>query len=141
MKNKELFDRTVSILVKAYLHETLQHADACACAVGNLVMACGEYEKGFNDDWFRCTHRGGIFGDNYYGEAKRQIDCTGYSPQEIASIEHVFENNHHVIVGDNIVEDEDGYLGLMAVVDCLMEIHECKDEKVKEETKAMFVKV
>lgn len=36
------FDQTVSILVKAYLNDTLKHQDCSCCAVGNIISeACG----------------------------------------------------------------------------------------------------
>lgn len=39
MKNKELFKRTLDILVKAYQNDTLEHGSCTACAVGNIVAA------------------------------------------------------------------------------------------------------
>jgi hypothetical protein len=44
MKNKELFDKTVSILVKAYFEGTLRHTDPCGCAVGNLIAFNNNYK-------------------------------------------------------------------------------------------------
>jgi len=43
MKNKKLFDKTISILVNAYLKGTLIHGDSCACAVGNLIAGHNNY--------------------------------------------------------------------------------------------------
>lgn len=37
MKNKEQFDNSIKVLVKAYLEGTLLHLEVCACAVGNLI--------------------------------------------------------------------------------------------------------
>lgn len=37
MKNKELFDKTVGILVKAYVGNTLFHDNCAACGVGNII--------------------------------------------------------------------------------------------------------
>lgn len=37
--SKERFDKSVDILVKAYLNDTLVHGNCYACAVGNLVAA------------------------------------------------------------------------------------------------------
>lgn len=44
MKNKELFDKTIGILVNAYLNDTLENANCHACAVGNLVATNCGYE-------------------------------------------------------------------------------------------------
>lgn len=41
MKNKQLYDKTVSILEQAYLKNELVHGDCMACAVGNLVKHSG----------------------------------------------------------------------------------------------------
>lgn len=37
MKNQQLFDKTVSVLVNAYFNGYLNPVDCAACAVGNLV--------------------------------------------------------------------------------------------------------
>jgi hypothetical protein len=39
MKNKELYHKTIDILVKAYLNDTLEQRNCMACAVGNMVAA------------------------------------------------------------------------------------------------------
>lgn len=61
MINKELFDKTVSILVNAYQKDLLLHDNCAACGIGNIISAnCGfkvEYLK--NESFF-------IDGDNVY---------------------------------------------------------------------------
>lgn len=147
MKNQELFDKTVSILVKAYQNETLTHTDACGCAVGNLVASSLNFKISDNAWWngkdmiipswqeVFCScglkHQD-IDLDYYDGDAKREIDSTGYTWQELAKIEKAFESV-------NVNFDVDGYKGLMKVIDALMLIHEANETEVKE-AKELFVK-
>ena len=151
MKNKELFNRTVAVLVKAYQNDTLKHGSCRACAVGNLVAAgCGINNIFDDDEWrikasdedFRgwtnvfSTSRGEqlIMPENYRGPAKFQIDATGYTWQELAKIEYAFETAPK---GDN---DDDWMLnGLLAVYDVLCEIHEVDKSEVQD-AKLVFVK-
>ena len=151
MKNKELFNRTVAVLVKAYKNNTLFHAVFCACAVGNLVAAgCGidnvfdNYEwrkKALDEDarsWASVFVTSGreqhIYPENYKGAAKFQIDATGYSLQELAKIEYAFETAPK---GDN--HDDWTLNGLLAVYDVLCEIHEVDKSEVQD-AKLLFVK-
>ena len=156
MKNKELFNRTIAILVKAYQKGTLIHGDCHACAVGNLVafntgreVMCIDSEFGimaWSDE--RCPYWGDVFTTNflgqmiypknYVGEAKLEIDSTGYSMEDLAIIEKAFES---VEIKENSEENSDQHQfdGLMAVVDALMIIHECTTEEA-EEAKLLFVK-
>lgn len=154
MKNKELFNRTISILVNAYHNNTLQHGYCSACAVGNLVAAGinteakksgTEFQNGVLAVWdrvFMTTDRGQYFEiDKYEGEAKEQIDSTGYSVEDLAKIEYAFENvpmpaHCTLYTGD---DDEWMFSGLMAVVDALMLIHEADNSEI-EEAKLLFVK-
>lgn len=131
MKNKELFDKTIGILVNAYMKGTLYHSDARCCAVGNLVMAHNNYRlKGMTwvdeqnvtkyPDWYSC------------GAVKsHQLDGLGYSLIEVIEIEKAFE---HFDWGD---DDITGYKGLMSVVDALIDIHQGTDTQ-KTEAKEMF---
>jgi len=90
MENKKLFDRTVSILSKAYLNDTLRHGDCYACAVGNLVChAIGsEFKNGiwtgsqkpqWDNVFMTALGEQDIIEQEYNGAAKLQIDSTGYS--------------------------------------------------------------
>jgi hypothetical protein len=136
MKNQELFDRTVGILVKAYLNETLVHQDSCGCAVGNLVYQhrdksnFGVIKKGFDvhAPWFKVAKR---FNKDF--EGLQQIKSTGYTISEINNIEISFER------GGNVVNDKDGFKGLMSVVDYLAEIHEADTEETAN-AKSLFTK-
>ena len=146
MKKKELFEKTVGILVNAYRNDTLEHRNCLACAVGNIIAAnCGindiissaEWEEktgGFGSlDWTGWTKvfmtvgtKQSINMSAYKGVAKFQIDSTGYSWQDLAKIEYAFETTPR---GNN---DDDWMLnGLLAVYDVLCDIHEVNPTEVK----------
>jgi hypothetical protein len=70
----------------------------------------------------------------YTGDAKEQIDATGYTWQELARIEYAFERapmSHS--------REDHVFNGLMAVVDVLCQIHEM-DETNKTAAKQLFAK-
>lgn len=146
-KHQSKFDETVSILVKAYLNDTLEVGNYCACAIGNLIAAkvgarfvkinssCYgsrlkwegvKYEGG---EWYRSSDYESVF-------AGEQQTAIGYDRNHIYLIEKAFES-----AGRNrlISESENEFAGLMAVVDVLAGIHGI-DLKAKESAKAMFVK-
>ena len=139
MKNKELFEKTVGILVNAYQNDTLRHSMCSACAVGNIVAANLKYtinttwcfswvEKPVN--WWRVfmtsDGRQQITTIDYKGKAKEEIDSTGYTWKELAKIEYAFETASK---GSN--DDEWMFNGLLAVYDVLCEIHEVSKGEVK----------
>jgi len=150
VKNKPLFDKTLNILVKAYLNNTLQHGHCRVCAVGNLIAAnCGykftnasvavlDWENGISR-WGNVfyTYDGKQLQDlsKYRGEAKKQIDSTGYSVKELSRIEFAFETAPK---GNS--DEEWMYTGLMAVLSVLQEIHEVSKEEAAK-AKALFVKL
>ena len=147
MKNQEHFDRTVQILVGAYLNNTLMHRNCHACAVGNLIAAnLGiPYSKdlkwiGRQVAWKEVfvTFRYQIAQLKrpwaYTGEAKVQIDSTGYTWQELAKMEYAFER---APMGHS--RDEHMFNGLMAVVEVLAQIHEL-EENVKTEVRQSFAR-
>lgn len=134
MIREQLYKKTVDILFDAYFKGTLEHSDCNACAVGNIVAAnCDEYvtqNRGFG--WPRVfttvtnsdgSHQQIITPDNYDGEAKRQIEVTGYSWKQLAKIELAFET------ADKGTSDEDYmFNGLVDVLEVLKEIHQVEDE-------------
>jgi hypothetical protein len=151
------FENSVSVLVKAYLNETLTHGDCLACAVGNLVSAACNYDpidhlfastfdidggyKGKGWAAVFCTigdtdddKRQYIRQSSYTGEAKEQIDATGYTWQQLAKIEKAFE-----LAPKGKNDDEWMFNGLMSVVDVLAEIHNV-DLTTKESAKLLFIK-
>lgn len=157
MENKELYEKTVSILVKAYQNDTLVHGDCCACAVGNMVAYnCGfEIRKpsdrspfvwkfGENAGMFPSWKRvfvtidnsfQNINPENYEFDAKVQIDSTGYSYENLAKIEHAFE-----MAPMGLNDDCWMFNGLMAVIDVLDQIHKNTDPIVTKSTKERFIK-
>lgn len=149
MKNKELFNRTISVLVKAYFDKTLAHGDCACCAVGNLV--CAGYGEVMPTNPFGklelTKYRGwadSVFGYIHTKKAQENISVTGYNRSELEKIEESFEigNNIHWQAYKNHTEkeiEECQYNGLMRVVDTLMVIHEANETEVKE-AKELFVK-
>lgn len=147
MKTKAQFSKTVDILVKAYLNDTLQHADCSKCAVGNIVNACFPVVSGLQPSFNKYSGWASVFvtdrGDNgkrylnpqnYTGLAKIEIDSTGYSWEQLSDVEHAFE-----MADKGNSYDEYMFNGLMAVVDVLADIHQI-DLKAKEEAKLLFVR-
>ena len=154
MLRPELYHKTVDILVQAYFNDTLESWNCSACAVGNLVAANMGYElkKPANGGlrWYNqvgelihsswsLVHSLSSFGQeirpmNYGGKAKAEIDSTGYSYTETASIELAFENGYEVGEAD----DERMFNGLMAVIEVLDQIHENTDTDVTTASKQKF---
>lgn len=141
MKNKELFENTVAILAKAYLTNELESTDCARCAVGNLVMSGMEYKyiglnqwktkEGLiqNPKWnYSRSLMSGTFNKGfYYGISKKEIDSTGYTPEQLIMIEHVFMK--YKWLGES---NDYNYNGLMGVVDYLMTIHEANEQEITE---------
>lgn len=156
--NRPTFEQTIDILVQAYLKGTLMHGDCSACAVGNIVgssLKCKVEGDRDNIKWMRngeeiepAWDRVFLTSDqvqdvwpyNYNGVSKIQIDETGYSLYELASIELAFESVDEQNDNEGYYNSENHmYEGLMAVVDTLARIHNV-DLSVKESAKAVFVK-
>jgi hypothetical protein len=148
MKRKELFDKTVAILVNAYINNTLVHNNCCACAVGNIIAANMQIKYDPYLKWIgRQLAWSKVFVTMpfkseqvqrpwaYNGSAKEQIDATGYSWPELALMEAAFESAPKHTTGD-----ERMFRGLMAVIDVLGQLHGLNEE-AKHATKALFVKV
>jgi len=139
MKNQELFDKTITVLVKAYQKNTLRHQLCWACAVGNIVAAANgsplnNVMDSFDwEDYYHTLHAAtqNIASFKATEAGFKQIEKTGYTPIQLLAIEKAFEREKN---------DIDGFNGLMAVVDCLMEIHEATTEQA-ESAKSLFVKV
>lgn len=140
MKNKELFDKTVGILVKAYQEGTLKHNEPCGCAIGNLIAGNNGIKVIDNgEDWSSQEPYWG--GAQFYGVASKQpnqaglaqLASTGYPIEHTCQIEKAFERCDYKGTGD-----VDGYLGLMSVIDALMIIHEANIEETQQ-GKGLFV--
>jgi hypothetical protein len=140
MKNKELYHRTVSLLLDAYNNGELLHQRCNKCVVGNI---CAQTEahliKGIdNGNWTSvfCSGWGHqtIRLHNMTPDIEELINETGYTICELAKIEKAFEQS--------ISDTKEGYtfwvqlknqkqgqfIGLTAVLDVLKEIHETKKE-------------
>jgi len=137
------FDKAIKGLIKGYMNDTLATKICTACAVGNIIAECNNYivEKEKNnwltkegpnkypkwDKIFITGYDQFIDENNYKGEAKRQIDSTGYTWEELAQVEFTFEKTQ----GDMFTK-------LMAVVEVLCNIEGFNDEIIKE-TKELFI--
>jgi hypothetical protein len=143
MNRPEVYHKSVQILYDAYFNDTLEHGNCFACAVGNLVAGnlgllfesgtsflpgkivwVGYRTPGVHpavSGWAEVIDGYGLNLTKYKEEPKRQIDSTGYTPQELATIEYQFE------FGERKTKD---YMfdGLVNVLEVLKEIHEVTDE-------------
>lgn len=151
MKNSELYHRTVDILAKAYIDNTLFKGNCAACAVGNIIAGnCNihyvpvEADLPGNIYWafgtpcwqiVFCTRdtEQRIDTSEYRGTAKLQIDATDYSWEDLAKIERAFEGSYD--------GDDPMYSSLMACIKAMDEIHEVTDESITSRSRDKFVKV
>lgn len=139
MTQIEKFNDTVSILVKAYLNDTLEHSNYCGCAVGNILAhhVGAELIDTHKPEGrrFRWNHKK-YYGGEWYcaprvGDVNHLVKESGYSFDDIYKIEKAFEGASRI--GDWM------FNGLVAVVDVLAEIHSV-DLTAKENAKLLFVK-
>lgn len=148
MKNQELLDKTINILVKAYFDGILERSECAACAVGNIVASNCDY-KISKDYWFIDKDGNRLcpkwqeyiwafdgtdrrFINEVDDCAKFEVESTGYSVFDLVKIERAFMK-----VDFTISHDDRNYNGLMRVVDVLMSIHE-GTEKECESAKLLF---
>jgi hypothetical protein len=133
MKNKELFDKTIGILVNAYMNDTLSYFDCEKCAVGNLIFSNGQSHF----SWMQTVmnFRGRVKSDKD-NDIIEKMEKTGYSLKQLSDIENAF----NIGTGSMAKGTDFNYSGLMKVVDALMKIHEATTEEITE-AKQLFVKV
>lgn len=136
MIKPELYKKTVDILFDAYFNDELRHGECSACAVGNICKGNGVpvynhlmYNAYNNAAWrnvFSTSDSWGQIVDEhfYVGEAKRVIDATGYTWQELAKIEYAFESAPK---GNS--EEDWMFNGLVAVLEVLKQIHQVEDNE------------
>jgi len=117
MKNKKLFNKTISILVNAYLKGTLLHSEACACVVGNLISYHSNYKVIIHEiyGFMWRTKEGAEIKPKWYSnqgmKAVTETECTGYTSREIIKIENAFERfDWEEAEEDQFNDDETGYL-------------------------------
>jgi hypothetical protein len=141
------FDKAIKGLVKGYMNDTLVKKSCAACAVGNIIAECNKYTIDlFFSSFYSWKDKEGnsvgiqwdnvfltgenkqlIYEGGYKGEAKEQIDSTGYTWEELAQVEFTFEKTQGNM-----------FTKLMAVVEVLCNIEGFNDEIIKE-TKELFV--
>lgn len=163
MKNEQLYNKTVDILVQAYFSHTLEHGNCFACAVGNIVAGnCGiKYETIIHHNLPALVWAGHKLSNSnidgieitptYYVLRNTQLTgapsktlsmqkSTGYTWDELSRIEKSFEDvNLSIEAASN--DDDRMFNGLMAVIDVLDKIHENTDTTVTTQTKKKFNKV
>lgn len=160
MRNPELYQKTVDILVAAYFNDTLQHNNCYACAVGNIVAANSgmkfradpssdrpiywdgytPYSKRWRNDngvpiaktpgWFAVLHPD-TTGDKKQGES--EVAASGYDSKDLGLIEYAFE-----AASRGYTPDEYMFNGLMAVIDVLDKIHGNTDAELTSQSKKRF---
>lgn len=134
---KAIFEKTVDILVKAYLSGTLEHGNCCACAVGNIIAdSCNyKYIKSHSScqEWTWLMARPVWYKDGVGVIYCDQIESTGYTLDQLQRIEKAFEDVYKIRSMDPMFQ------GLMQVLDVLADIHKI-DLTVKEQAKQLFVK-
>lgn len=114
------FNHTVSVLVKAYMNDTLLHMDCAACAVGNIIadslhckIVSANKDLGYAVRDHKVWQRGNVtlepiwqrvfftpkpqgkqrkWPKKFKGYMQKQIEATGYTWVELAHIERAFES-------------------------------------------------
>ena len=144
MNRKDLYNKTVNLLLDAYNQEKLRHNVCTACAVGNICNGDDDWsyvfytvnEKDYlHDDTVVYKQSLTLTGDNDYETSgiEKGLLCiknTGYSLKELMKIEWAFETaipsnmrNFYVHTSSEKQSKEGQYMGLCAVLDVLKEIH------------------
>lgn len=138
--------------------KTLQHGQPCGCAIGNLIAGNNNFQIiksvgsnwKFNDgkkqmsaNWVEVHSYGEMLtqcNSEKYHMGIQELLSIGYDTSETCSIEAAFESSCIDEEGEYNDDgvDEDGYIGLMKVVDTLMLIHEATIEEATE-AKQLFV--
>lgn len=164
---KAEFSKTVDILVKAYLNDTLKHGNCYACAVGNIIADnmgfefCkddasaikspswkGQLYPAFSEDgqdvngWGAAFYTSGWSGKQY---VKKQNLLKEPVIKQIESTGYHWSDLAKIesaFETANKGQSEDEYMfnGLMAVVDVLAKIHKV-DRSEKESAKKLFHKL
>jgi len=146
-QEKELFDRTIEVLVRAYLDSALKSGDCTACAVGNIIIANGhdlrKLKNSLDTHWLRyieMLHRGAYCSADEldYELAIEQINSTGYTSYELHLIERAFERGDNLMLYYKETSDEN-VSRLLCVVDTLSEILH-QDLTVTSSAKKLFCK-
>lgn len=134
----ERFTRAINKLVNAFLNGNLRAGYCNACAVGNMCNGNNDWQYAF------ITSRGKQY--KHYRNpdvpeidievARKAIEPTGYSFDELARVENAFEQSgitqkqaEEPRYYDDWNSMEDQYTRLMAVVDVLMDIDDINQEE------------
>lgn len=166
-KTTERFEKAYDALVQAFFKGTLGKGDCSACAVGNIVAAANGIDLKINKTYGICessgdnyswgilfatsdgrqecrtsamVHTTGIFDPSDPNDIKQALSIlepTGYSEEELAQVEYVFETNAQINLSryrycnqEEIIQDQ--YNGLCAVVDVLLRLDNLDNDGYKE---------
>lgn len=163
MNRPDLYQQSIDTLAQAYFADELKHNHCDHCAVGNLLKRIAVRMNIPLAAWSNKFITVGCWGrrkqliappgmviakhtGSYYlpigrsenlrkkeSAARLLILHSGYSLQELAKIEYVFET-----AGTGKCEEDYMFNGLMAVVDALDSIHENNDTEVTTTQKKRF---
>lgn len=130
------FEKTVDVLVKAYMNDTLDAGNCKLCAVGNIISRGNPsydfYSTGIS--WYRAIGLNTEMNPNGTPDYNHpDIVNTGYTAEDLLRIERIFMDR------DGLRDESDTFSALMAVVDVLADIHGI-DLEAKESAKLLFVK-
>lgn len=145
MNRSELYYKTVDVLIDAYNNGELEHGNCDACAVGNICKEASLKTGIDNREWIWvfCTGFDEEEGEYIQNrlctlpQAFQLIEATGYTVEELAQIEWVFETAIPVdkrYYYSYIKIKQGQYMGLCAVLNKLKEIHSI-DEPVNSQQK------
>lgn len=150
MNRPEIYQKSMDVLVKAYIDGGLDRMDCAACAVGNLVAAgCGytrspKKHKFLDSEGRIVTSYWSVIINSADGlhfipsDVYKQITCTGYNRRELHKIEEAFMHPPESGNFGYCVQYDEQYHGLIAVLKVLDEIHEVKDDTIKASSKVRF---
>ncbi len=132
MKNPELYEKTVNLLLDSYTAGKLFHGRCDACALGNILNT-GDWAfdfctfpdtLGLSQKSFKRDEEDTLYFNRLY-------KGSGYSREELMKIEYAFESSiakdYHLY--REVKTKEGQYLGLCAVLDVLKEIHETETQE------------
>ena len=117
-------EKTVDLLIKAYLKGQLQHGNACSCAVGNICNGNKSWTTVASVDHYQYLPK------NHWGyeQGKDVIRDSEYSLNELLQIEQSFEGRLNIGFGTkaalNNSNDPDGWIGLNQVFETLYQLEE-----------------
>jgi len=160
MKNKELFEKSIGILVNAYMNDTLVKMNCFGCAVGNLIATnmgikmikilplkyksdylAWEGYRNYNDFRENYLTGNGMCDKDIWMNAIQwgTADKSKVTPKMQKHIDSTgYTLEELALIEDCFEKSDDVFEGLMNVVELLCKLHECEEELNNK--KLLFVK-